>query len=435
MIPESAVLIVAPLGQDASAIGTLLHAENIKTCMCRTLTECGERIGPLTGALVLTEEALERDEIPRLLERLRGQPRWSELPIIVLAGRGEVRQAALLELIAAAPGTITILERPMHAATLLHAIQVALRSRKRQYQLRDLLEEQERHVRERVQRAGELEQALARRTEEVTLAERRLATSERMAAVGTLASGLAHDMNNVLIPLGARLDTLLTHMSVDGATHDHLVAVQGLLNHLREMAKNLSLFSRDPEQEGLVGYTDLTKWSAQAWRFIESSIRAPQTGVISIRLDCEVPKGLPPVAIAPHRLTQVVLNLMHNARDAILMKRDQRAGSSADSGGRIELTARSGQPPENGPARASNGVVIIQVIDDGIGMDAETTRRCIEPFFTTKTRPGYPGGSGSGQGLALVHGIIERVGGLFSIESELGRGTTVTLTLPTAQRE
>src|SRR5436190_3836402 len=98
------VMIVAPLGQDASAMAALLNAEEIQTCTCSSLSECAARTTDATLALILTEEALVRDEVPSVLEVLRDQPHWSELPLIVLASGGEERRVTLLELIAAVPG-------------------------------------------------------------------------------------------------------------------------------------------------------------------------------------------------------------------------------------------------------------------------------------------------------------------------------------------
>jgi PAS domain S-box-containing protein len=286
-------------------------------------------------------------------------------------------------------------------------------------------------ITERKQAEERLNAALAQRTEEVQRAERHLATAQRMAAVGTMAAGLAHDMSNVLMPLSARLDALLDHAGgggVDGATHDHLTAIQGLMEHLRDMAKNLSLFARDPQKEGIIGKTNLYEWRKNSWRFIEASVRGPgsRKGGAGFDLDCDVPKALPPVAIAPHRLTQVVQNLIHNARDAVLARGSSSEGGASHYRGKITLKARHD---------ISANTVVLSVNDNGIGMDEETKRRCIEPFFTTRDRAtvGAPAGSGTGLGLALVQQIVEHCGGTTNIESAPNppdQGTTITITLP-----
>ena len=91
------------------------------------------------GALLLTEEALESPEGSLLLDPLKAQPPWSELPLIILTSGGESRRAGLLDLAAAAAGSVTLLERPISTLTLMRSVQVALRSRRWQYQVRDLV--------------------------------------------------------------------------------------------------------------------------------------------------------------------------------------------------------------------------------------------------------------------------------------------------------
>ena len=137
---EERVLIMAPVGRDAKAMAELLQERGWLTEICGSPPECAQFIAEGAGALLLTEEALGLPEVGTLLETLQKQPPWSELPLIVLTSGGESRTARLLDLIAAAAGGLTLLERPMSATTLWRAVEVALRSRRRQYQVRDLLE-------------------------------------------------------------------------------------------------------------------------------------------------------------------------------------------------------------------------------------------------------------------------------------------------------
>ena len=138
--PEERVLIMAPVGRDAKAISELLQERGWSTQICRTATECVRFITTNAGALLLTEESLGLPDIAILLETLAHQPAWSELPLIVLTSGGESRTARLLDLMATAAGGVTLLERPMSSPTLWRSVEVALRSRRRQYQVRDLLE-------------------------------------------------------------------------------------------------------------------------------------------------------------------------------------------------------------------------------------------------------------------------------------------------------
>src|SRR5262249_55605926 len=139
------------VGRDADVMAELLGQHGFQVHICASLTECAANIRSGAGALVLTEEALEVHSSSDLFEALDAQPRWSELPLIILTTGGESRLARLLELAAKAAGTVTLLERPVGTATLIRSLEVALNSRRRQYQVRDFLEEQrtaERKLRE-----------------------------------------------------------------------------------------------------------------------------------------------------------------------------------------------------------------------------------------------------------------------------------------------
>src|SRR5205814_535233 len=133
------VFIIAPVGQDAQTMAALLNAEGFETQICRRLDEYSGRITDGAGALLLTEEALESAQGSLLLDLLKAQPPWSELPLIILTSGGESRRAGLLNVAARAAGSVTLLERPISTLTLLRSVQVALRSRRRQYHVRDLV--------------------------------------------------------------------------------------------------------------------------------------------------------------------------------------------------------------------------------------------------------------------------------------------------------
>src|SRR5262249_55215118 len=121
------VLILAPFGRDAMAIAAVLQGRGYAAKVGDGPAEaCGELAAP-AGPLLVTEESLDREQVPQLLSQLRAQPAWSELPVIILTSGGEARFSQLLDLTAAAAGSVTVLERPLGAATLLRSIDVALR--------------------------------------------------------------------------------------------------------------------------------------------------------------------------------------------------------------------------------------------------------------------------------------------------------------------
>ncbi len=141
---DARVLVLAPVGHDAGAIAELLTRHQIETQVCRSPAECVESIKAGAGALLLTEEALELQGAFDLLETFKAQPAWSELPLIILTAGGEPRLTKLLESAVRMAGSITLLERPIGTISLLRSVEVALNSRLRQYQVRDLLIEQRR---------------------------------------------------------------------------------------------------------------------------------------------------------------------------------------------------------------------------------------------------------------------------------------------------
>jgi signal transduction histidine kinase len=164
---DERVIIIAPVGQDAEAMSALLEAKGFETQIFHGSDENFRQITDNAGALLLTEEALELAEGSLLLDVLKTQPPWSELPLIILTSGGESRRAGLLNLAAAAAGTVTLLERPITTLTLIHSVQVALRSRRRQHQVRDL-------VTQLAKLNETLEQGVRERTAELSDANKKL---------------------------------------------------------------------------------------------------------------------------------------------------------------------------------------------------------------------------------------------------------------------
>jgi len=227
------------------------------------------------------------------------------------------------------------------------------------------------------------------------------------------------------MPLSLQLGGVVSDPALSDKHRDDMNVIVALVDHLRQMAKNLSLFSRDPDHEGSEGTTMLFEWKERVQSLIESSVRT-STNLPSIHVEWEFASDLGSVRIAPHRLTQMVLNLVQNARDAIHAKR--HSIPSSPPSGTIRVFARFN------PDRSR---VILGVTDNGVGMSEVVKQRCIEPFFTTKDRPAALGvvpsaSHGSGMGLALAHSITQKAGGELHIFSQVGHGTTIELHLPGA---
>ncbi len=245
----------------------------------------------------------------------------------------------------------------------------------------------------------QLEQLVAERTADLESSHERLRLTERLAAVGTLAAGLGHDMGNLLLPLRMRVDALERTPLPDEARND-VRAIAEACEYLKRLSQGLRLFALNPEAGATTGdRTDLAVWWEDVSTFLRNAL--PR----GVELEAGFPPGLPLAGISPHALTQAVYNLVQNAGDA--MKSRGR--------GRVTVAA----------SVAARGDVVLEVSDDGPGMTEEVLSRCLEPFFTTKTR-----GISTGLGLALVHGAVRKVGGTVDIRSKPGEGTTFRLIIP-----
>jgi signal transduction histidine kinase len=250
---------------------------------------------------------------------------------------------------------------------------------------------------EQRQRAS-MQDVLRERNKSLAEVQEELGIMQRLAPLATLAAGLGHDMSNLLLPMRAHLEGLAKSVRDPGAA-EHIDALHGVLDYLRELTDGLRLMALDPDRP-LVSdeTTDLRAWWRTSEPLLAAMIRSP------VRLAVDLPERLPSLRIAPHLLTLAVLNLIVNANDAIHEK------------GVIRLWARS--------THDGTGVRI-GVTDDGCGMAPEVRERAFDPFFSTKSRR-----HGTGLGLALVHGVVRAARGVVQVESRERVGTSIILTLP-----
>ncbi|MCA9285747.1 MAG: response regulator, partial [Phycisphaerales bacterium] len=230
---------------------------------------------------------------------------------------------------------------------------------------------------------------------------------DRLAALGTLAAGLGHDMNNVLLPVRAHLNALRAgdgeHPLPDSARH-HIDAVSTSIAYLQQLADGLHFLAMDSEQETARGESvELGAWWAHVGPLVLKAV--PK----QVQVTAAIPAGVLRVRMGAAGLTQSILNLLVNAGESIPPER----------AGRVHLWAEADAP---------NGGVRIGVTDDGCGMSEAVRRRAFDMFFTTKPR-----GMGTGLGLPLVRRVIERVGGSVQVDSAPGKGTTVVLHVPAAR--
>jgi two-component system cell cycle sensor histidine kinase/response regulator CckA len=238
--------------------------------------------------------------------------------------------------------------------------------------------------------------------------EEQLRQARELEAVGLLAGGLAHDVKNIFQIL--RLNLSLLPMKADEPAEVHKLAEQmdRTLDRGCEMMKELLSFARKSESRLLPA--DLTQ-----------DIRDTVNGILSslpenVQLQLDLMDNLPQVMADVGQIDRIVANLIVNARDAM------------PSGGILHvctgLTCADSQPHDSSPAKRTT-YVRVGVSDTGVGMDEATRTRIFEPFFTTKAA-----GMGTGLGLAVVCGLMENHEGLIDVQSEEGKGTTISLYFP-----
>ncbi|MCA9636100.1 MAG: PAS domain S-box protein, partial [Myxococcales bacterium] len=238
--------------------------------------------------------------------------------------------------------------------------------------------------------------------------ELRLRHAQKLEALGTLAGGIAHDFNNILGALVANTELARTEIDRGHVVAGRLEEIAAAADRATLLVRQILAFSRrQPPRRAI---TTLAPVVDEAARLLRATLPA------RIQLKVEIGEAVPNVLADATQLHQVIMNLGTNAWHAI----DDAGGTVTI---RLDAHEGSGRAPSRRFAR-------ISVSDTGSGMDAALLDRIFEPFFTTK-----PVGEGSGLGLSVVHGIVTEHGGELTIDTALGRGTTITILLPAVEGE
>ena len=418
-LKQSTIIVLAPEGRDSSVLRALLAEAGIDA----RVDTGGEQLfralktGTAAGA-VLTDEALTKVGMSAFRSAIEEQPTWSDFPFVILARRAEGLRERLFgfEEIANA----TILERPLHPASLVSAVRSAIRSRNRQLlaakhlrdlddargELRALADSLESKVRERTRDLASANDRLTKEIAEREKAEARLVQAQKMEAVGQLTGGIAHDFNNLLTAVIGSLD-LLVRRSDD--------------ERLTKLAKNaLHAAERGAELTSqMLAFSRRQRLSPVPLNINDTLLRLRDLLGRSlgprVNLKTNLESSLWLAMADPTQLEMMILNLAINARDAM------------PSGGRLEIsTGNIAEVPVELESDLKPGeYVCIRVRDTGVGMSPEIAERVFEPFFTTK-QPG----KGTGLGLSQLYGFARQSGGTVRLETSEGEGTTVTVYLP-----
>jgi signal transduction histidine kinase/PAS domain-containing protein/ActR/RegA family two-component response regulator len=256
---------------------------------------------------------------------------------------------------------------------------------------------------------AELHDALKRAYDDLRSTQQAVMQQERLRVLGQMASGIAHDINNAISPVVLYSDTLLeSEPGLSNRTRQGLQIIQRAVGDVAATVARMREFYRKGEPEAELQVVDVNAVVMQ----IPDLSRArwetmPQQKGIVIDLRLELAEHLPPVLGLESEMREALINLVFNAVDAM------------PSGGLMVIRTK----------RGADDHVDVEVIDSGTGMDEETRRRCLEPFFSTK------GERGTGLGLAMVYGVMQRNGGQLDIDSSPGAGTTMRLSFVVADIE
>ncbi|WP_176472978.1 PAS domain-containing protein [Sphingomonas lenta] len=252
-----------------------------------------------------------------------------------------------------------------------------------------------------------LETRVAERTAEAQAAHEQVAQLQKLESLGQLTGGVAHDFNNLLTPVMGALDLIERKVGgSDERLHRIVTGAMESAERAKTLVQRLLAFARKQHLEPQA--VDV----AALLRGMDDLVRRSLGSRIETVIDA--PASLDLVLVDPGQLELAILNLAVNARDAM------------PQGGRLTIAARTKQvEADDGLGLAGGEYVRLRVIDTGHGMDAETARKAVEPFYTTKGV-----GKGTGLGLSMAHGLAAQSGGILRIESEPGRGTAIELWLP-----
>jgi len=255
---------------------------------------------------------------------------------------------------------------------------------------------------------AELHASLQRAFDDLRQTQKSVVQQERLRALGEMASGIAHDINNAISPISLYAESLLEReagLTVRGREQLRTIAMAS--DDVAATVARMREFYRQREPQAAfepVNLNEIVRNAVELTRVRWQDMPQQRGAVVMMKVD--LAPDLPAVLGVETELREALINLVFNAVDAM------------PAGGTLTLRTRcaagQGQP------------VRLEVTDTGVGMDEPTRRRCLEPFFTTK------GERGTGLGLAMVYGVVQRHGADIEIESIVGHGTTVRIVLPTA---
>ncbi len=255
--------------------------------------------------------------------------------------------------------------------------------------------------------AHTLEQKVENRTQELHRAQAETMRGEKLASVGLLASGVAHELNNPLTGILTFSHLVRQKMPDKSPDAEDMDLVIRETKRCAAIIKRLLDFAREKQPEKK--FTDINQVIEDTVRIVERPAHLRDIGIAT-----ELDRTLPPIWIDADQIKQVVMNMLVNAQHAV-----EEKGSITIS------TRRTARQPAAAPSAEPVPMVAITIADTGCGIPEKNLQRIFDPFFTSKEV-----GKGTGLGLSVSHGIIEGHSGLIEVQSKVGEGSTFSVFLP-----
>ena len=253
---------------------------------------------------------------------------------------------------------------------------------------------------------ADLHSSLQRAYDELRQSQQTVLQQERLSALGQMASGIAHDINNAISPATLYVESLLeTDSELSPRAKQQLPVILRAIDDVAATVARMREFYRPRDAQLALAPVELNKLIGQVIELTKArwSDMPQQRGVV-IEMTRDLAENLPRVPGVESEIREALTNLIFNAVDAM------------PEGGKLTVATR-----------AAEQSVRLEVADTGIGMDEETRRKCLEPFFTTK------GERGTGLGLAMVYGAVKRHSADIQIDSAPGQGTRFVITFPVSK--
>jgi signal transduction histidine kinase/CheY-like chemotaxis protein len=412
---EKRILILTPRGRDGNATAEVLTRAGFSTFVCETRACLVDELGKGAGAVCLAEEALTEGGYVSLREWVRAQPPWSDMPFVVLSSRqDEIEIRVWREKLTGALGHVSLLERPLQAITLASALRTAIRSRTKQYEVRDHIDLQARSTQKLEHLVAERTAALERTNRELVeqIAERArveelLRHAQKMEAIGQLTGGLAHDFNNMLAVIMGGLNMLARRLknSDPGIAKYVDMSIEGT-QRAAQLTRRLLAFSR--QQALCPKVVDANTMVLGMSELLRGTLGR------DIVLEARTAPDVWPVFVDVGELENAILNIAFNARDAM------------PGGGKLTIETQNISLNDKGGHSDIPGgeYLLLTISDTGSGISPEIIGKVFDPFFTTKTV-----GKGTGLGLSQVYGFVKQSEGHFTINSAPSKGTSVKIYL------